>query len=113
MDLILNIGLARADQPNVPAQHALHLVHKHVGPTLEHTLVQSDTEPTLVVRAVWQTLGQLAGILWTLSHALGQDCVAVYRPDTGKGSLIGPKADAWGDFNPAFFIMPDGGRLGA
>lgn len=42
---------------------------------------------------------------------LKQDCIAVYRELTGGGALVGPRADAWGPFNPEYFLLLDGRRL--
>ena len=68
---------------------------------------ESDTERTAVVE-----LASLPTVerLYTLSELTGQDCVAVYSLPSGDGSLIGPKAKAWGPFNPTYFIMPGGRR---
>ena len=38
-----------------------------------------------------------------LATALDQDCVAVFDHELGKGSLIGDKAEQWGEFNPEYF----------
>ena len=46
---------------------------------------------------------EIYGSLNTLAAALDQDCIALYDHLIGKGSLIGDKADQWGDFNPEFF----------
>lgn len=41
--------------------------------------------------------------LYVISQALSQDCIACYDLDTCKGSLVGPKAETWGVFNPSEF----------
>ena len=38
-----------------------------------------------------------------LATALDQDCVAVFDHAIGRGTLIGDKADQWGEFNPEYF----------
>ena len=43
------------------------------------------------------------GHIAALSYALRQDCIAVRYAD-GSGTLEGPDADAWGAFNPEFFV---------
>jgi hypothetical protein len=62
---------------------------------------QSATEQTAIVQAT----GLTARSVYHLSVVLRQNCIAV-SPDGGKtGSLIGPRADAWGwSFDPKFFI---------
>ena len=46
-----------------------------------------------------------------LSAALRQEAIAQF--DGEQGGLYGPQAEKWGDFNPEFFIMPDGRRMSA
>jgi hypothetical protein len=115
MKLILNIGLD----------------------VISHKVVQSDTEPTLVVEAIvadnfslehgcYQTADNFSlehGCYQTadnfsLEHGcyqtaveLRQDCIAFYVPLWRYGQLVGPRAAAWGEFNPEFFILPSGKRL--
>lgn len=43
--------------------------------------------------------------LFTLARETRQDCIAVVNAD-GKGRLIGPRAAAWGEFNPEYFRRP-------
>lgn len=38
-----------------------------------------------------------------VSIELGQECIAVYIPETNRGMLIGPLAARWGAFNLEFF----------
>jgi hypothetical protein len=47
------------------------------------------------------------------ANELGQECIALYYPGAEFGQLIGPRAAAWGEFNPEFFLMPDGTRMAA
>jgi hypothetical protein len=75
-------------------------------------LIQSDSELTLVVAFADNGPG-LDNRIAMLSAALDQDCIAAYYPDEQWGQLIGPKAAAWGQFNPEFFFLPDGSRLSA
>ncbi len=44
-------------------------------------------------------------------ETLAQDCIAVYDPRTKRGRLIGPRASAWGEFTPEYFVLPTGERL--
>ncbi len=44
--------------------------------------------------------------LFALAHMCRQDCVASYNPETRVGSLVGPHAEAWGDFKVEFFLFP-------
>lgn len=41
----------------------------------------------------------------TISEVFNQDCVAVLYDD-GEGKLVGPRAEAWGEFNPSYFTLP-------
>jgi hypothetical protein len=106
--IILNIGLEANDGSEVNERAALAAV---LGRTraVSCGIRQSDTERTLVVIA--EALSTTAA--WTIAVALKQDCIAVYDTDAKRGRLIGPRADAWGAFEPAYFILPDGTRLDA
>lgn len=112
MKLILNIGLARAGKPDIGPCVALTAV-REAGFTTDATKLDvSDTERTLIVETEWHgdyTL--LDRTAEKVADWLEQDCIAVCTPCFGSGKLIGPRADKWGAFNPAFFIMPDGRRL--
>ena len=55
-------------------------------------------EPTVIIQYISHK-----GSLLALATALDQDCVAVFDHELGKGSLIGDKAEAWGEFNPEYF----------
>ena len=121
---LLNIGL-----DNLPAEAGVSIGRRAlfaaralraVGlSNLGAQVVNSDTEPTLVVKM--DAMGSLASAkqgnavkraVFALSEALNQDCIGFYLPIADKGELIGPRADKWGEFNPAFFFKLDGSRLG-
>ena len=74
-------------------------------------VVNSDTEPTLVVTVSKEgNLGSFDAIC-RVSAALEQDCIAVWDGMWQKGYLLGPRAAAWGKFNPEFFFLKNGARL--
>lgn len=111
MKLILNIGLAREGKPDIGPCVALNVLRANGFIVEASKLDVSDTERTLVAVVDHQPVGatKASSELYFAAHRLGQDCVAVLGDD--GGALIGPRADKWGAFNPAFFIMPDGRRL--
>jgi hypothetical protein len=123
MNLILNIGLE-----GVPVQMSytngvpIPLVTRQFLATVQTVraagfriqkafIAQSDTEPTAVLSVDDHDDPGLDNRIDMLSTALGQDCIAVWNLYESFGQLIGPRADKWGEFNPKFFIMPDGTRL--
>jgi hypothetical protein len=66
----------------------------------------ADRESTYVVVAEFD--GTSAAVT-AVCHALDQDCIAVAWYDDGRrfiGRLVGPRADEWGEFNPALFDLP-------
>jgi hypothetical protein len=106
---ILNIGLGPALKPGKEALGGRAL--RFWGPVLREVferyqgeVAPSDTEATLVVA------GRVAEpVTLAFNEAVaqsGQDCVAVWYPESGEGALVGPRADAWGAFNPEMFIKP-------
>lgn len=119
MQVILNIGLDGIPQEldNVysinrkisAVETALTSVQCLNFKILSNSVVQSDTEQTLVVHATHT--GDITVCAAWLAEKLNQDCVAVYVPERNGGLLCGPRAEAWGHFNPEFFFMLDGRRL--
>ena len=108
MKVILNIGLAREGKPDIGPCVALQAVRSYgFAPELSKIDV-SDTERTLIVKT--EAGHDLFYRAHRLAETLEQDCIAV-ATERGAGKLYGPRAAAWGAFNPAFFIMPDGRRL--
>lgn len=74
------------------------------------TVVESDTEPTAVVDV---TAAEGAGQMYDVALALTQEAIAVATGgDLIQGVLVGPGAENWGEFNPNFFFMHDGSRMG-
>lgn len=41
--------------------------------------------------------------VYQLAQELEQDCIAAYSPELNRGVLIGPNAEAWGEFNLEYF----------
>jgi hypothetical protein len=112
VDFILNIGLKSKTLGDIPVELAKQMLWAADLLIKTERVAQSDTEPTLVVEVTSLNGPRMTlAALHQLSVDLGQDCVGVYRPKTKGGALIGPKAAAWGEFNPEFFILPDGTRL--
>ena len=109
MKLILNIGLDVQATRQIAAHVALEIVKANGFIVHSSKVIESDTEPTLVVEV--SGYGSLRKALETISTDLHQDCIAVWVPESAVGRLVGPRADKWGAFNPEFFIMPDGRRL--
>ena len=108
----INIGLAR--NSGLPGSRnsfvqTLDMLEQAVGKVVDNPVQRtSKTETTLVavIRYDHRTDSQLEDIC----ALLAQDCVAIYTLLDG-GKLIGPKAEAWGPFDPAQFILPSGKLL--
>lgn len=114
MSIILNIGL-QISKPTgatdlVPFTEVLRALPTwHIR---DLRLLQSHTEKTLVVEldSAHPWVLDLAN---RLALQFDQDCVAVYNTVTSEGSLIGPRADKWAPFNPAYFFFPNGDSAAA
>jgi hypothetical protein len=132
--LVLNIGLKRADTGELINYLFVENSLRDMGLDVrDFKLFQSDSEPTavVVVRAIaWAPMATepdasqrylepdvsqryfaTREIQNKAVPLFKQDAVAIYDPEFRFGYLVGPKADVWGPFNPAFFLMPDGRRL--
>lgn len=116
MTYVLNIGLANLPvEAGLPPGSCVNYVaiqlREHGLNPVASKVVISDSEPTLVVHVESGYSYVPAAVrIGHLSVALGQDCIAVVLPD-GTGALIGPRHEAWGEFNPEFFFLLDGTRL--
>ncbi len=114
MDLILNIGLDSKTKGNIGGGTAIREVVSYFGPASSFSFKHSDTELTCIASVRVNSELHYTDVenrIYFLARLLGQDCIAVYAPEQRKGTLIGPNAKAWGEFNPEFFILPDGTRL--
>jgi hypothetical protein len=110
--VILNIGLIRADNklPLNPLFVEQYL--NHLGLEVrDFKIFQSDSEPTAVVVVRTSDSPLFTNATALNARFLQQEAIARYSPEHNRGELFGPKADAWGPFNPQFFLMPDGRRL--
>lgn len=113
---ILNIGLNTPDGA-IAVEEARKVLRAYGFSILREALLESDTEPTLVAEVAtgFATTLTVLQLLYQVSEELKQDCIAVYREYTLGGALVGalvgPRADAWGPFNPEYFLLLDGRRL--
>ena len=111
MDLLLNIGVAREGQEDNTVKIILCYLAR-VGAVKAHNVQESDTETTVVAVVRFpESNARALNNVYRLASRLGQDCIAAYDQSTGNGYLLGPGAEAWGAFNPEFFLMLDGTRL--
>jgi hypothetical protein len=116
MQFILNIGLkiARTGRENTVSQTVQAL--ERAGFAIEAIAVhQSNTERTVVAQVSIPPSLPVADwpSVYGVSCQLGQEAIGVWSPAIGAGALVGPDCESWGDFNPAFFIMPGGNTLSA
>lgn len=123
MRIILNIGLnvAPAYAPNgaenyqlLPDLAALAARAGFPAAVLRSAnLYKSASEPTAVLEldVADVTDARLTLYAYDVAEVLAQDAVAVYVPGRRAGFLGGPRAESWGEFNPDYFLMPDGRTL--
>src|SRR5690625_1754658 len=99
----LNIGTAvKGEQNALSVSEVLNTLVWANLEVISYEVKQSDTEETVV--AVVRYNGDILGdMLWSVSCALHQDCIAVYCPKEQKGELNGPNAVEWGEFNSRYF----------
>lgn len=110
----LNIGLLVGHpgyKTYLPVFSTLRTLRNY-GAKFHHSTIQkSDTEDTLVV--------ELDGpiprrVLFEIASALNQEAIAqcMSGMDGNEwGELVGPKAEAWGEFDPERFLLLDGCKL--
>lgn len=108
---ILNIGLNIGEKRHAITEDRLYWALNSFDPVvLEVNIDLSGDEPTAIVR-VMMNPGEEFGEqrAKTLAGMLEQEAVAVlerHNDGSERGYLAGPKAEAWGEFNPELFIMP-------
>lgn len=107
---MLNIGLAR----NEYAGPKLHTTSDVLGVLKAYGILNnqtvcwtSSTEPTLVIHGVAPS----DAAIYAVASLLNQDCIAVWNVEEQTGSLIGPRPEKWGKFDPAQFITLTGETL--
>lgn len=110
MQVLLNIGL-KSTKKNIGVGSVLRALAGASFNVAEYNVQHSSTEPTVVAQATFtgaKSLLRTCAFLTALH--LHQDCVALLI-DGQEGHLIGPKAEEWGEFDPAQFLLLDGTRL--
>lgn len=103
---MVNIGMHQGHPSQggrvMTSSEVLAAIVKHGANVIKSNIVQSNTEPTLVVSL--QSPLDMA-TLDNLSVELGQDAVAQRNSD-GSGLLAGPYAGLWGGkYNPDYFRL--------
>ena len=107
MTIELNIGLAVSPHEGggqITAEAALWATAKLIGRVTQHRVAQSATEPTLCCRVTVPHGRDVRKAVSRLALALGQDCIAAVPGDGTPPFLAGPRAAAWGAFDPAFWL---------
>ena len=113
MQIIFNIGLEAKDAAGnvslVEHEEVCEFVHELAGCGFYGALLESHTEPTLVLGFDYAELRENIGVTklaYRICERFHQECVAVYNTGLQAGQLIGPQAEAWGDFdNERFFLV--------
>jgi len=98
MSIIVNIGLKTEGAPITPIQAHRALVRCGAC-IVRDTVKESATELTLVAELLAPLTAEQAE---SVAILLSQDCIA--QCVDGVGALHGPRADAWGAFNPDYFL---------
>lgn len=103
---LLNIGLKVGNDQWNPLFSTLRTVRGYGAVFRDSALRQSETEDTLVID-LDEPLD--ARTLHELASGLNQEAIAQWSSKGGE--LRGPKAWAWGEFDPSQFLLLDGRRL--
>lgn len=118
MKYTLNIGLheSHANAVNTPRVCAtrkatwLACIERSLGPVCRtQDYASNDGHEERGVAVEFDTDEAPASVRCVLNkwcRMFRQDCVALWSFSAGEGALVGPKAAAWGDFKPEFFVSP-------
>lgn len=107
---ILNIGLNTsnnfADEVyTLEIEHVLKELNNFYLTVEAYRVEHSETEPTLIVTVQGRLPLGIEAEVAELSDVLMQDCIALYHVETQTGQLVGRHSEAWGEFNPAYFMI--------
>jgi hypothetical protein len=95
----INIGLANPFTGKYnTTDRTIAMALQFVEGIVDIKVSTSGDEPTVIIQYAFHK-----GSIAVLATALDQDCIAQFDHLIGRGTLIGDKADQWGDFNPEFF----------
>jgi hypothetical protein len=95
----INIGLNNPFTKGVNSiEFTLTKAFEFISDVTKVNVSYEGDEPTVIIQYAFHK-----GNIGVLATALDQDCIAQYDHLVGRGTLIGDKADQWGDFNPEFF----------
>ena len=105
MNILLNIGTNVGDKPAFSPEFVLRKLSRHFT-VLQHVVVDSDTEKTVVALAVCKLPDLTVDIVHDLAIDLEQQAIAWAYADSidATGTLTGPEAAAWGSFDRSRFI---------
>lgn len=118
MIIELNIGLNVTGGENgeaavnLRANRAIALLQASVFCANIHGARHGDSvsEPTLIVKLGVSCETRAQREIELISELLQQDCIAWYNATEYTGALLGPKAAAWGEFDPQYFLRFDANR---
>ena len=115
MRIIFNIGLETKDAAGnaiaLDPEAVCEFTHELAGVGFWGAVLESHTEQTLVIEFDYAEPRENIGVTelaYRICERFNQDCVAVYNTTLEAGQLIGPRAEAWGEFNPDYFFLVDG-----
>lgn len=111
----LNIGLLGATRGLIRAEDARAAIVE-AGLTLIASRVHHGADEAVLVAQVGcgATQRDVHRCAYRIAELLDQDCIAVWWPFhvlDNYGELIGPRAAAWGHFQPNLFRTMEGGTL--
>lgn len=119
IQVLLNIGRKISGKPELLTESRVRCEVARVFPQGARIGVWDApahlvSEPTFVVEVtctIYRSATPVVARVHQLSIDLEQEAIALWVSDLQIGLLAGPKAAAWGVFNPDFFVMPQGYKL--
>lgn len=104
----LNIGLKVGDEVTLETKEIIKALEQEFGvKVLESSEHESETEPTATIKIDRDLTEEEVN---KINLMFDQEAVAVLSSD-GKGAMIGPKSERWGEFDEEKFILPDGNTI--